>query len=380
MEYNIYIKNNNILYNIFFIIFIIIFDILTIKYNFINNYDNNVDIIIKAKNNINYNILNKKKIIINSFNNSFLLMDKKLLNNYIITPYNFEIKFQKLYYDKKLMKTMIDNYNNYYNNNLGNDIWILKNTTSGQGIGTILLKKDELLKLDQNEEFIKERNIFKENTSYTIQKYLEKPFLYNNKKGDIRVFIIIYCYKKNNKLIYKFYTYNKLLFKYSNLDYDINNLDKYIHLTNVSIQNIYYLKKQLYNIINNNDYDNIYNDIKLKLKQQMSNKYFKDFFINNKLEYVYEIYGVDFLLDKDYNTYLIDFNTTIGLNSLYIYNNILKQKENIQFNMLIMIILKLLKIYNKEKNFINEKNKNKYKKLCKKFNFKDNFDLIYKIK
>ena len=112
----------------------------------------------------------------------------------------------------------------------------------------------------------------------------------------------------------------------------------------------------------------------------MSNKYFKDFFINNKLEYVYEIYGVDFLLDKDYNTYLIDFNTTIGLNSLYIYNNILKQKENIQFNMLIMIILKLLKIYNKEKNFINEKNKNKYKKLCKKFNFKDNFDLIYKIK
>jgi len=56
----------------------------------------------------------------------------------------------------------------------------------------------------------------------------------------------------------------------------------------------------------------------------MTNKYFKDFYINNKLEYVYEIYGVDFLLDKNYNTYLIDFNTTISLYSTYEYFNILK--------------------------------------------------------
>ena len=54
----------------------------------------------------------------------------------------------------------------------------------------------------------------------------------------------------------------------------------------------------------------------------MTNKYFKDFYINNKLEYVYEIYGVDFLLDNDYNTYLIDFNTTISLYSTYEYFNI----------------------------------------------------------
>jgi len=148
MEYNIYIKNNNKLYNIYIIIFIIIFDILNIKYNYINNYDDKVDIIIKAKNNINYTLLNNKKIIINSFINSYLLMDKKLLNNYNITPYNFEIKFNKLNYDKKLMKTMIDKYNNYYNKNMGNELWILKNSNSGQGIGTIIIKKDDLLKLD----------------------------------------------------------------------------------------------------------------------------------------------------------------------------------------------------------------------------------------
>ena len=377
MEYNIYIKNNNKLYNIYIIIFIIIFDILNIKYNYINNYDDKVDIIIKAKNNINYTLLNNKKIIINSFINSYLLMDKKLLNNYNITPYNFEIKFNKLNYDKKLMKTMIDKYNDYYNKNMGNDLWILKNSNSGQGIGTIILKKDDLLKLDQNKEFIKERNIFKENTNYTIQKYLEKPFLYNNKKGDLRVFVVVFCYKKNNKLKYKFYTYKKLLFKYSDKEYDINNLDKYIHLTNESVQNIYELKEQLNDIVNKDVYEKIYNDIQFKLKEQMTNKYFKDFYINNKLEYVYEIYGVDFLLDNDYNTYLIDFNTTISLYSTYEYFNILKQKENIIFNMLIMIILKMLKIYNKDKKFINKENKKMYKELCHTNNFKKQFDLLF---
>jgi hypothetical protein len=46
------------------------------------------------------------------------------------------------------MKTLIDNYNNYYNKNMGNDLCILKNSNSGQGIGTIIIKKNDLLKLD----------------------------------------------------------------------------------------------------------------------------------------------------------------------------------------------------------------------------------------
>jgi len=45
--------------------------------------------------------------------------------------------------------------------------------------------------------------------------------------------------------------------------------------------------------------------------------------------------------------------------------------------MLIMIILKMLKIYNKDKKFINKENKKMYKELCHTNNFKNNFDLIF---
>jgi hypothetical protein len=38
--------------------------------------------------------------------------------------------------------------------------------------------------------------------------------------------------------------------------------------------------------------------------------------------------------------------------------------------MLIMIILKMLKIYNKDKKFINKENKKMYKELCHTNNFK----------
>jgi hypothetical protein len=109
----------------------IIFDMLKINFSYVNNYDDNVDIIINTNNKIDYKRLNDEKIISNCFHKSYTLMGKNLLNNFNITPYNFEIKFNNLDYDKKLMKTMISKYVNYSNNNMGNEIWILKNNNSG---------------------------------------------------------------------------------------------------------------------------------------------------------------------------------------------------------------------------------------------------------
>ena len=376
MEYNIYIKNNHKIYHIFNIIITMIFDILNIKYNYINNYDDKVDIIINTNNKIDYKRLNDKKIISNCFHKSYTLMSKNLLNNFNITPYNFEIKFKDVDYDKKMMKTMINKYVNYSNNNMGNEIWILKNNNSGQGIGTILCTSSQLLELDNNKEFIKERSTFKENTIYTIQKYLEKPYLYKNRKCDVRVYIVVFYYKGK----YKFFLYNKIILKYTSKEYDLNNLDKYIHLTNNTLQEDY-LFKYLDKLVDESIYNKIYDDIKNKLKLQMQNKYFKDFFKDNKLKYVYEIFGVDFLLDKDYNTYLIDFNTTIGFFyiALYEYTNIIKNKNKYVFDMIFMIMLKILKIYNKDKKFITEENNDRYKKLCKISNFKNNFNLLLKL-
>jgi hypothetical protein len=51
-------------------------------------------------------------------------MNKNLLDNFDITPYNFEIKFNNLKYDKNNMKIMIDEYKQIYNEKYVNNIFI----------------------------------------------------------------------------------------------------------------------------------------------------------------------------------------------------------------------------------------------------------------
>ena len=62
-----------------------------------------------------------------------------------------------------------------------------------------------------------------------IQKYLDNPLLYNNRKFDIRCFIL---FDSNFNVFYC----KEGHLKGSSEEYDLNNTNNFIHVTNHSIQ------------------------------------------------------------------------------------------------------------------------------------------------
>jgi len=387
MIIKLYISNNNFLY--FYKNFIInLFTLLNIQYDFVDNYDIDVDFIISSKNDIYltnkilYNKLIKNITIMNNIENNFQLMNKDLLINTDFSPYTFIIDFNHLSYDKNLMKKYINLYK--YNKFFGDKYWILKNTRSGRGIGTVFVTTDELYNLNTNQRFIDELSNFKyDKNSYIIQKYLEKPIIYDNKKYDIRVHILLLTKFHNNKIIYKFYLYNDLIVRLTSINFDLNNTDKRSHLTNMAVQNQLNTFK-LHDFVDNEIYDKIYNNIYKQVKEFLSSTKFTSILNKiNKYPYCYDIFGLDILLDEDYNTYLIDYNTMPSLKSNIFLSDVLFPFENNyrnidNMNMIECILFKIIKIYNKYKNFITKNNIDRYNKYKKIYNFKKYFKFVTK--
>lgn len=66
--------------------------------------------------------------------------------------------------------------------------------------------------------------------TWVIQKYIEKPLLYNSRKFDIRQWAVV----TNSFEIYM-YKYGYL--RTSSNDYNLQSTDNYVHLTNQCLQN-----------------------------------------------------------------------------------------------------------------------------------------------
>ena len=153
-----------------------------------------------------------------------------------------------------------------------------------------------------------------------LQKYIEKPLLYKKRKFDMRIWVL---------LTHKMETY---IFKEGHLKatsyvYDSQSKNPYVHLTNYSIQKYCenFSKFEKGNEISfsefeeslKNDYNiniNVQKDIYPKLYEiiKMTIDSVKDK-INTNKKNCYEIFGYDFMFDKDINPYLIEINTNPGL-------------------------------------------------------------------
>ncbi|EGR31656.1 tubulin-tyrosine ligase family protein, putative [Ichthyophthirius multifiliis] len=157
------------------------------------------------------------------------------------------------------------------------------------------------------------------NVNWVAQKYMENPLTINKKKFDIRQWALV---SEWNPLQIFFYDecYIRLCFE----DYTADNLEnKFVHLANNCISKqaegfqekvnetmmclddfIEYIKKQE----NGRDF---YNE---KIKKQMQNivinsiKSCKDTMINRKNSF--EIYGYDFMVDENYNVWLLEVNSS----------------------------------------------------------------------
>ena len=394
----------------------------------ISNNKNNINIYYKYKNkdNIYYNyinnIFNKKNLINiqlsdNYENADILILDNLWINNKKNIDYSKHFKYNKFNFNDKIIlqynydkspydnfvpyyilfdysdndyivnnvitniKQKINDYYKKYNLNINeNDIFIFKNIFSERGIGTFLVKYDQIdtnetkINLNKsindvyteyvkfsNNKFIKNKNIYNQ---FIIQKYIDNPYLYNKKKTDIASHFILF---KNNNSI-QFYLHKNILIKIINKEYNNNKLDNEIHLSN-RYQQIIENSFLLSDIITDEKlcYD-IYNNIKKNTIDMLNTDKFKKIIEDIKQEKLSfcHIFRIDYILTNDFKTFIIEINYSPALNYL---NNDININKNI-CNPIPFAFSMIYKIFNNDNNYDDLIIKNNFEKIY------DNINLI----
>ena len=155
-----------------------------------------------------------------------------------------------------------------------------------------------------------------------IQKYIEKPLLYKKRKCDIRIWVLL-------TQLMKVYVFKEGHLKTCSIEYDLNSKNPYTHITNYSFQkhnnNFQKFEKgnevpfyEFQKFINEN-----YPEKNYKLNIDLMNKIKEIIYITmrsvrnkinkNNRNYQFEIFGYDFMLDENFNVFLIEINTNPGL-------------------------------------------------------------------
>ena len=154
-----------------------------------------------------------------------------------------------------------------------------------------------------------------------LQKYIEKPLLYNKRKFDMRTWVLL-----SHDM--KIYLFKEGHLKASSTEYDINSKDAFVHLTNYSVQK-YSEKFSNFEIGNEISFDEfqislqINYGIDIDIKTEIINKVSEIIILSfnsvkkkinpNAQKGCFEIFGYDFMFDVDLNPFLIEINTNPGL-------------------------------------------------------------------
>ena len=256
---------------------------------------------------------------------------KKLYNNIDkYTPHGSK-KFAEMFnviLSRKIGSIQMINIPQTFNS--GKNLWIIKpiNLNRGRYITVENNLRDIIEKLELIQEK-KKINVLEKKKGYEIkceyiliQKYLEKPLLYQGRKFDIRLWVLFIAEQDDDIYIFK-----QGHLKATSTQYDPDSKDLYVHLTNYSVQkyNQNFSKIEIGNEIPFKDFQQELD------KKKTGVKFYKDIypkivrivritggaakgkmnFLNKK--YCFEIFGYDFILDENYQPYLLEINTNPGL-------------------------------------------------------------------
>lgn len=184
--------------------------------------------------------------------------------------------------------------------------WIVKPANLNQGRGIeIFNSKSSIMK------FISYQL---PHSLWVVQKYLERPLLYKNRKFDIRLWVLV-------KDDYEIFLYKKSYVRTSSADYLLNE-DKSTHLTN----NCFQVKCDTYglheegNIISLEDLENYIKET--KHKDYNLNTHFFPYAKSHVIDTIiagkkyleinkgsFELFGFDLMIDEDLRVWLIECNT-----------------------------------------------------------------------
>ena len=210
--------------------------------------------------------------------------------------------------------------------NTGKNMWIIKPINLNRG-RCIQVMNDTDAIVEYLEKIQEMKKIESENNDFKcehiiLQKYLEQPLLYQERKFDIRIWIMLIAGQENFVYIFK-----QGHLKATSAKFDINSSSHFIHLTNYSVQkhNADFSKLEIGNEIS---YEEFQNELD---KNNSGKNFFKD--IYPKIVYIirlavgagkfninhlnrtncFEIFGCDFILDQKYKPYLLEINLNPGL-------------------------------------------------------------------
>ena len=206
-----------------------------------------------------------------------------------------------------LPKINIKNDNNKTNNILTTEHKSYKNK-----IDLKQKKRVDYSKIMRNS--VVKRGHYKSN-KIILQKYIEKPLLYNGRKFDTRFWILL-----THKM--EIYLFKEGHLKATSFNFSLENTDLYVHLTNYSVQK-YSDKFEIYEDGNEISFSELEKSLNIDLRKEVMPKIKNIILISlrsvNKLinqyhrEKCFEIFGYDFMFDFELNPFLIEINTNPGL-------------------------------------------------------------------
>jgi hypothetical protein len=263
-----------------------------------------------------------------------MLQCKGFFTNFTKSITNFALNTGNIYSQPKMQSTLLD----------GSNLWLLKPTDYNRGKGINVFNRISTLKtqLDGFQKLEEQFNLksssslralqpFKNNIvkshKFVVQKYIEKPLLFNERKFDIRVWALL---DQDMTIFY----FKEWYIRLSSEKFSLNDKDQenqYVHLTNNAIQkySANYGKLESGNILSWLDLK--VNTLNSPYLQELINKKTKGTFtkilekikeliktcflavkskINmNERRNCFEIFGFDFMLDVDLNVWVIEVNT-----------------------------------------------------------------------
>ena len=207
-----------------------------------------------------------------------------------------------------LLKKLSENLPQYKMNGYHN-IWIMKpsNLSRGREIHCI----NNLSKIT--------KNLNETNNNIVLQKYIENPLIIHKKKFDIRQWVLITSI--HPLTIWK---WEEPYLRFSAENYDIENINNiYSHLTNNSIakhsenynkENL--IKEDMWDVNQFKNYlfdvykKDLWNEINEKIKNAIICSFDCARHEIGYRENSHELYGYDFMIDEEFNVYLIEINSS----------------------------------------------------------------------
>ena len=252
--------------------------------------------------------------------------------------------FPKLYNfvpDTYILPNDAEIFENIYKKNK-KSLWIVKPVNMSRGRGVHLLKDLAELK------YLIKKSYDEKEIPDLLSRYLDKPHLINNKKYDLRIYVLVTSFSP-----LRFYIYYNGLVRFATEDYHKDNLENiYIHITNYSINknNLNYKSNQKNNqeikefeegeneeeedeeddsskwsLVEYRNYfkklgktdiiNNIWKqieDIIVKSLLTVANDNCKEISIN-KTNSLFELYGYDILIDESFKAWLLEVNVNPSL-------------------------------------------------------------------